>query len=335
MRNLPRINVARIKKTAQLIRELEIEKPLNFYSIVNGSGHEIVFHDTYPPLHAPGVVDFFFFAMIHNYGFWHDDGEKYTTPLHGKWGGKDAKGSDLLWKMLRKALLVDDMAFTPEKLEYISDEQFARIFSDDNGRVEFFNTEERRGLTRAYGRWFRTMRMAGQTPSELVNYANEYINPASALRQILIHPENGVPGYHEDPLGKKTELLIMALVNRTERILRKSRHAEFFPIVDYHDMRLTLRLGHVILPKDWVLENEERRITSPEREEAIRRTTYRADLMLIALSGKTRDEIDMLKWSARRYCPEMTPPNCSACLLQSVCAKRTRLFQPVFRTTFY
>jgi endonuclease III len=127
----------------------------------------------------------------------------------------------------------------------------------------------------------------------------------------------------------------MALMNRPEHFLKRKSSSAWKPIVDYHDMRITLRLGHVSLPKEWVEENEERRLTSRDREEAVRRATYRADNLLIEESGRTRDEIDVLKWSARRYCPEMETPNCGACILNGVCAQKTKRFQPVIHTTNY
>jgi hypothetical protein len=37
----------------------------------------------------------------------------------------------------------------------------------------------------------------------------------------------------------------------------------------------------------------------------------------------------------RTRCPEMTDPQCPVCPVQDVCARRTSLFQPVFRTEAY
>lgn len=336
MERSPSLNRKRINALAAFARTTAIAPPMKFSSGTERPGAEYIFNDMYPPLEAPGTIDLFFFVMIHNYGFWLDDGTRYTSPLFGKWNGKSGvKGSDLLWKMLYSALRKDAECFSPPRLATISATGFATIFSDDDGPVPFFNTEQRIALTRDYGRWFRTRRMAGQSPDELVQYASEYSDPVGALREILTHPENGIPGYREDPLGKKAELLLMALMNRPDRLLRKDERTACRPIVDYHDMRLTLRMGHIILPKAWRDENSQRLITSPEREAAIRLATYRADVHLIERSGRTRDEIDALKWSARSFCPEMTAPKCDACALKKVCAQNTQLFQPVVRTTFY
>jgi hypothetical protein len=335
MQKLPRINIVRIRKIARLVADMPIERPLNFHSIVNGSGIEVVFSDMYPPLSADGVIDFFFFAMMHNCGFWSDDGERYVAPVVGKWNGKDAKGSDLLWKMLCATWKKDAECFAPEKLVRISDASFGLIFSDDDGPMSFFDTRARRDLTRDYGRWFRVRRMAGQSPSELVAYANDCANPVGVLRDILTHPENGVPGYREDPLGKKAELLLMALANRPEKLLHVDEATQWHPMIDYHIMRIFLRMGCITLPSDWMTENNARCITTRAREEAIRNACFDAMRHLVGLSGRTTHELDTLFWSARRFCPEMVSPNCGACLLQSACTQATGLFQPVHRTTFY
>ena len=336
MTAFPRVNEFRIKALALHMKNMPSGEPLNFYGFTNASGYPIIFEDMYPPLHAEGTVNFFFFAMMHNFGFWVDDGGKYVSPLYGTCGGKSrVKGSDLLWKILCAAWRRDAECFSPAQLRITSDDDFARIFSDDDGPVPLFNTAKRLALTRDYARWFRTTRMAGQTPSALLSYANEHADPVHVLREILTHPENGLPGFCEDPLGKKAELLLMALVNRPENYLRTNESSSWRPIVDYHDMRLALRLGHVTLPKEWVVENEQRLITSPKREEAIRNATHQADILLMRESGLTRDTIDILKWSARASCPETVAPNCGACLFQSVCAKRITLFQPMRRTTYY
>ena len=336
MEKSPALNRKRINAFAALAKTATIAPPINFYSSTIRAGAEYIFEDMYPPLKAPGTIDFFFFAMVHNYGFWLDDRTRYTSPLYGKWNGNSGvKGSDLLWKMLHAAWRKDSECFSPPRLARISDAELATIFSDDDGPVSLFNTEHRIAQTRDYGKWFRTRRMAGQSPDELVQYASEYSDPVGALQEVLTHPENGIPGYHEDPLGKKAELLLMALVNRPDKLLRKNAETVSRPIVDYHDMRLTLRMGHVTLPKAWREENRERRFTSREREDSIRKATYRADTLLVKQSGRTRDEIDTLKWSARIFCPEMMVPNCNACPMKKVCAQNTQLFQPIVRTTFY
>jgi hypothetical protein len=54
-----------------------------------------------------------------------------------------------------------------------------------------------------------------------------------------------------------------------------------------------------------------------------------------ALSGRSMGAVDWFFFNARRRCPEMTEPDCANCAIDSVCAHRKELFQPVRRTTFY
>jgi len=334
---LPRINIPRIRKFAELAKQLPIPTPLNFFSYSPSPEVEIVEKDSYPPLHAPGAIDFFFFSALHNYGFWSDKDGKYDAPVYGKIAGKRVKGSDLLYRMLLNEWKSRSDAFLPERLASISEDDFGQFFVDEGhlfGYHPLFFTKERLKLTKRYGKWFRPYR-EWTSPEALVIYANTQADPVGFLRYVLTHAENGVWGFHEDPLGKKAELLIMSLVNRPEKFLRTTPTSTWKPIVDYHDMRITLRMGHITLPKGWVDENESRSLTSYEREAAIRLATYKADELAIRESGLTRDQMDVLKWSARKFCPEMEVPKCTECVLRPACAQYVRRFQPVIRTTFY
>lgn len=340
---LPQVNVSRVKQFAELIKQLKAPTPLNFYSYsTNPGGLEVIQKDAYPPLHAQGVIDLFFFSTLHNFGFWTDKNGKYEAPVYGALMGKSIKGSDLLYTVLLRAWKSDQRAFHPVRLATISEDEFEQIFRDDaqlSGSHQFFATKERLELTRMYGRHFRqrsAKHSSYDSPETLVEYANQFSDSVGIFREILTHPENGIPGFREDPLGKKAELLLMSLINRPEGLLHQGeRTTPDRPIVDYHDMRLTLRMGHITLPKSWVEENETRRLTSHEREAAIRLATYRADELAIRESGLARDQVDVLKWSARKFCPEMEIPRCDVCPLETVCARHIRRFQPVFRTTFY
>lgn len=331
----PRINPKRIARFAELVKTLPVGAPLNFYSFHGKDGSEVVASDMYPPIQAENAIDFFFFACIHNYGFWHGK-EKYDGPLVGVLDRKPVKGSDLLWKLLLRATKRHHDALSPGWLANISLSDFCFMFSDDNGPIPLLISDERYELTLRYGRWFRASANIGSTtPAELVRYINGYPNPLATFSAIITEKEYGVPGYCEDPLGKKALLLMMALVNRPERFIAPENDFLWDPIVDYHLMRLALRLGLVILPSAWTGENVERTFTSGEREAAIRKAIFHAVKLVIGKSGRSMAEIDNLMWSARRFCPEVQKPNCAECMLRSACAQKIELFQPVIRTTAY
>lgn len=331
----PLINLIRVSQFAEFVKTTAIEKPLNFYSFTGRDGVEIIAKDDYPPLHAPWAVDFFFLVGIHNFGYWHGT-EKYEGPLFGTWNGKKVKGSDLLYKLFLREFLRDPLALTGPWLSHLSLKRWQKIMSDDNGVVELLATYERLELTRRLGDWF-----TGHTPYAhrgsgwVEHFARASHYPAAHMLHLLTDPVMGAPGFREDPLKKKALLFLMTLTNRPEHFLVPEESFTWDPIVDYHLMRLALRLGLVNLPMEWVNENTERTFTSPERERAIRRAVFDAVRLLLVHSGRSMAEIDNLMWSARRFCPEMEKPNCAGCMLQTACAQRTELFQPVIRTTAY
>jgi hypothetical protein len=55
----------------------------------------------------------------------------------------------------------------------------------------------------------------------------------------------------------------------------------------------------------------------------------------MARSGLSAAAVDWFFFQNRTRCPESIEPDCPACPVQAVCARETRLFQPVFRTTAY
>lgn len=319
-----------IKKVADFIKTLpQIDQGLNFYSFTK-DGKEIIASDMYPELNHPSAIDFFFFCCLHQYGFWHGDEKGYCQPLYGMLDGKLVKGSDLIWKVSKKALDRNQGQFKPRELYDIAPHELVRrIFHDDNGPILFPDFETRFQLTRAYA---RTLLVTDSSPEKIVEIANANKN---SLEEFL-YLTGKIPGFNKDPLMKKNLLLAMALANRPEKFLKVNDPQNWTPIVDYHLMRVSLRLGLVVLhdrrarflneAREWVLENE---------EENIRYFTHQAVQNLIEQSGLSMFAIDKLLWMARRYCPEMEEPDCEKCIFTSVCKKDTTLFQPVFRTTAY
>ena len=67
----------------------------------------------------------------------------------------------------------------------------------------------------------------------------------------------------------------------------------------------------------------------------VREATFQAIKNLVKRSGLSVAVIDYFFFTNRTRCPEMTEPDCPSCALDSVCAHRKELFQPVLRTTFY
>ena len=169
------------------------------------------------------------------------------------------------------------------------------------------------------------------SPSEILLKANQDGRPLSAFLELT----REIDGYNKDHLFKKNLLLAMILANRPEGFLHVKPEDFKDPIVDYHLMRVALRLGLVFL--NWIEWDfiSKRKWVDEWLETDIRAKTFQAVKTVIELSGKPMSEIDFLLWSARRYCPEMTVPDCPECIFNDVCQKKVELFQPVFRTTNY
>jgi endonuclease III len=127
----------------------------------------------------------------------------------------------------------------------------------------------------------------------------------------------------------------MMLSNRPERFLKVTDPQNWKPLIDYHVMRILLRLGVVELDEAEREINRQRRWTTARSEWSIRKASYEAAKIIIQLSRRPMSFVDEKLWQSRHYCPEMTEPECSKCVFNDVCKKRVELFQPVFRTTAY
>jgi len=322
------IDKRQIRLVAELLKELPEEEGLNFYSFKKGN-EEIIASDMYPELNHPQAINFFFFVVMHDYGFWYGDEKGYHEPLYGIINGKREKGSDLLWKMAVMTLKKNETKFEPINLAEIKPRELAQIFSDDNGPIVWPDFEKRFQITRAFGKWFIKEK---KTPSWIVNEANNATKPLQYFLAWL----RKIPGYNRDLAEKKNLLLAMVLANRPEKFLNVKDPENWKPIIDYHLMRVSLRMGLVeFLNKEEKKENKERRWTNYFTEREIRWAVYNAVLELIQKSGRPMSFIDKIMWMGRCYCPEMTAPECAECLFNSVCKKNIEFFQPVFRTTAY
>ncbi len=322
------IDKGQIQLVAEVLKNMPATgKGLNFYSF-NIGGVETFASDLYPPLDHPHALKFFFFAVMHDFGFWYGDDRGYLAPLYGIYKGKESKGSDLMWKALTTVLWLKTEQFDPAFLADISPKDLAKMFSDDNGPIPFPDFETRLQLTRAYGRWFVE---EGSGPADILLLANKSDGPL----EEFIYWVRQLPGYNRDPFDKKNFLLAMVLANRPEEFLKVKDPQNWRPILDYHLMRLALRLGMVELSDNYLFQNTGRKWVNSVSEWGIRLAVYRAIGELIRKSGRSMFFVDEKMWMGREYCPEMTVPVCSKCIFEPVCKKRIKLFQPVFRTTNY
>jgi len=205
----------------------------------------------------------------------------------------------------------------------------AELLADDSGICPLPLMATHGRLARGYG---ADMSSRGLNPSAVLRAANSSSEPLKTFLDLA----GSLTGYREDPFRKKILLLALILSNRPERFLRAADSRYWSPIVDYHNLRCALRLGLVEV-RDRTLSAQlvARAFVSGEEEFMIRRLVREAVKELIAVSGRSVGQVDALLFSARRSCPETTEPDCPKCLFGEVCLRRTDLFQPVYRTTFY
>ena len=186
-------------------------------------------------------------------------------------------------------------------------------------------------MTRSYGKWFRHFGKYTASPQAILNVANKSSRSLDTFLTIM----RQVAGYNEDQFEKRQLLLAMELANRPEKFLKVNDPESWKPIVDYHLMRVSLRLGLVDVSEFERNILAKREWSSGSKEAEIRGWTWTAVKDLIDKSGKPMSFVDHILWKARKYCPEMEKPDCPKCVFYEVCEKNIELFQPVFRTTAY
>lgn len=310
-------NPTQIKKISKMVAALDEAAPFNFIS------------PELPPAHHPKVLDYFFAVTLQQFSFWNEQNNRYHTPLVAPLGGVNQKGAFYLFDAYRRRLESDADFCSPERQANLSRAEMLEIFKADDGTDPMPALDLHLEMANAYGRDMLALRL---TPEAVLQKAQASANPLATLVSIL----DKVGGYKEDPLRKKSGLLALILNQRPESFLKFAEGEQVEPVIDYHLMRSCLRVGLVdILDEDLETRITNRELISPADEWAIRLTAYRAIEEVVALSGKSTGAVDWFFFGARKRCPEMTEPECHLCQIDTVCAHRRELFQPVLRTSFY
>ncbi len=305
-----------ITRVAELIRQLADVTPFDFIG------------EDFPPAQHPAALDYFFAATLQQFGFWNLRAERYHQPLLATLEGAERKGSDYLWRAYWGAVLEHDEFCTPPHQALLSKAILNDVFRADDGTMPMPALDLHLACAHAYGRDLAALK---RTPAEIVAYANASPTPLKTFLQTL----DRIGGYKEDPLRKKSTLLALILRQRPEKFLRASDEP-MPPVIDYHLMRSCLRMGLVDVRAETLRRAViARHVITASDEWAIRRAAFDALNQIVQVSGKSMGAVDWFMFNARHRCPEMTTPDCAHCAVDPVCAHRTELFQPVFRTTYY
>ncbi len=284
----------------------------------------------FPDAGDPRALETLALATLHQYGFWTADETRWLGPMFATAGGKRFKGSDYIWQAFRRAVARDPGLLEPGRLADEPD-LFVRSCEADDGVCPVPAARSHAELQRAYG-----AALCGGPPggiAAMVAAANDSDRPGASLLEAL----REVPGYAEDPLAKKANLLVVVLAGRPERFLDLRDPDSVQPIVDYHLMRGCLRTGCVeVTDPELRARLQDRRWVDTIEERSIRTACAEAIAALVDGSGRTVADVDAFFFATgREVCPETEAPRCGECGLRGACAEDTDAFQPVFRTTAY
>lgn len=282
----------------------------------------------FPELGDANTIDILTVGTLHQYGFWDGTDHGYGEPMWATIDGVRRKGSDFIWHAFTRAATADPTVLDADRLA--SDPLlFDEICTADNGACPIPDVGSHRVLQQAYG---ATIASLGGM-STIIDRANDTKDPLASLLRSL----ETIPGFGEDPLAKKANLLALALANRPEHFLDLHGPSTIAPIVDYHIMRTTLRTGcvsilddethHRLVSRAWVGSAAESRIRVAARD-AIHALCEHSNLEVAEVDG-------FLFNLGRTFCLESESPKCDLCPLSTVCARSIALFQPIFRTTAY
>ncbi len=290
----------------------------------------------FPERDDPIALECLAAATLHQYGFWLSDAGGWTEPMYGMANGRRWKGSDYIWQAFTRAAASDPTAFEPARMAG-EPGLFEQIHTDDDGACPVPDLESHSRLHQAYGASLAARFPGGFAEvlgaAEAAAARGEATGVGPALSALLAT----LPGYAEDPMAKKANLLIVMLARRPEEFLPLSACETVGPIVDYHVMRGCLRTGLIrVLDPDLRRRLAKRSWVDAEEEQAIRDAAFEAVELVVAESGQTVAEVDgFLFTNGRSTCLEVQPPRCEDCGVGGVCARAGDLFQPIFRTTAY
>ncbi len=310
------VDRARIGDVASHLRDVAASSALTFCG------------SPFPELDDPVALDVLALATLHQYGFWEDTARGYAGPMWSMIGGVRRKGSDFIWAAFTGAANEDPSILDPDRLA-AEPLLFYEICLDDNGVCPVPDVGSHRVLQQGYGGvighvgGFRTV----------IDECNASPDPLATL----LHTLTDIPGYGEDPLAKKSNLLALILANRPERFLDLRGPSTIKPIIDYHIMRTMLRTGCVRAEsEDLRLSLQARTWVEAGEESSIRITARDAIDDLCVASRLSVGEVDGFLFNlGRTLCLETESPRCEECPLEAACAREIDLFQPIFRTTAY
>jgi sugar/nucleoside kinase (ribokinase family) len=284
----------------------------------------------YPAIGHAQTLNFFFAATLQQFGFWSVKDARYDQPLIARIGSVTRKGSDYLWAAFKRQIYRDLDSCTPAGQANLDREAALALYRSDEGTDPMPALSLHLEMAQRYG---RDMLALQRNPQTLLQNALASDKPLQTLLAAL----DQIGGYKEDPLRKKSNLLAMIINQRPENFLPLRDDEEIAPVIDYHLQRIFLRVGLIdMIDQELSDKLADRKIVTSVEEWALRYAAYRAVETIIEQSGKSGGAVDHYFFStARKFCLEMSAPDCQHCPLDPLCAHNKALFQPILRTSFY
>ncbi len=299
--------------------------------LISGITDIMPFMFTGPDLPTPGhpaALDYFFASTLQQFGFWTEADGRYERPLIASLDGEERKGAFYLFRAWLRWLEKDPHKLTPAGQAELGKADMLAVLRSDDGSDPMPAIDLHLELARQYG---RDMLALDLTPQSIMEQVNASATPLRALFGLL----DKIGGFKEDPLRKKSGLLAMILQQRPEAFMSND-DAGVPPVVDYHVMRSCLRMGLIdVRDKGLAAKLTRRELLSRSEEWAVRAAAHDAVRQVVDQSGKSMGAVDWFFFQARKRCPEMSEPQCQECAVDTACAHRKELFQPVRRTTYY
>ncbi|MCD6384379.1 hypothetical protein J7M23_01250 [Candidatus Sumerlaeota bacterium] len=238
-----------------------------------------------------------------------------THRLKGKIGNRELHGSDYMIGSALRTLQEAQNFWQPEHLLTLNPDELRSMFSDDgiSAHSTLDRVEERLELIRDMMHLLKEK--YNSRVMNIYNFAEGKVAGKSGVLSRLAEFKA-----YSDPTQKKSNLLVLYLNKRG--IWRVADPESIQPPVDYHVMRVALRLGLVSIDDPCLNEKlRARRPVSAEEDATIRQHIQSALMNLVTKHRVDLFNLDSALWMVGRNCCLKDTPVCQyeQCTRAGVC----------------
>lgn len=270
-----------------------------------------------------------FFAIGNsiNFRFWELE-EGRMRPAVGRLDGESYQGAMYMWRALRRGLdRTQGALLEAEFLRDLSDADFDRIFTDDDGLNP---------LDVARADRIANLRDLGERL--LASWEGSFFNLVEVTNRSLIEFARLSRGFRafDDPLLKLT--MLNAILHSGSRVYEFAD--EPLPAIDYHLLKQALRQG-VLRPNPSLAEQlATSQPLRPADAAELRRLALVALVGISKRTGLSGEVLDNRFWLNRVNCTDpnpicLDPALADRCPFYGACRQFTQLERPLERTRYY